>query len=549
MIPKYIQNTIKNLEKAGFEAYIVGGCVRDLLLNKKPKDWDITTNAKPDEILKIFPDSVYENNFGTVGVKIKEKDKTIAVIEITTYRTETKYSDKRHPDSVKFTNELKKDLSRRDFTINAMAIKLNKDIIEMFRAEHWETCKTRCSARNIGKKPIAIQCSARNIGKLAKQDVPRGTLEKSQNKMFRAEHLLLNLKKQGLSPIIDYFNGQKDLKNRTIKAVGDADKRFNEDALRMIRAIRFAVVLEFKIEKNTFQAIQKNSELIKKVANERIKDEFIKILQSSQPDLGVILLRRAGLLCYILPELESGVGVSQNKHHIYTVFQHLVNALKYCPSADYRVRLAALFHDIAKPQTKRGGGINATFYNHDLIGAKISAKIMKRMAFSREDIEKVAHLIKNHMFYYNVDEVSDAGVRRLIKKVGLENIKDLMDLRIADRLGSGCPKAKPYKLRHLEYLIDKVEKDPISVKMLKINGDDLIKTIKITPGPKIGAILDCLLSETIENPKKNVKTELKKRAKELNKMDLDELRSKAKIKIKEKKEEDDREIKEKHWVR
>ena len=367
--------------------------------------------------------------------------------------------------------------------------------------------------------------------------------------MFRAEHLLLSIEKQGLNPIIDYFDGQKDLKNGVIKAVGDADKRFNEDALRMIRAVRFAVVLRFKIEKNTFQAIQKNSKLIKKVANERIKDEFIKILQSDQPDLGVILLRRAGLLRYILPELESGVGVSQNKHHIYTVFQHLTKALKYCPSADYRVRLAALFHDIAKPQTKRGGGINATFYNHDIIGAKISAKIMKRLAFSRDDIKKVAHLIKNHMFYYNVDEVSEAGVRRLIKKVGLENIKDLMDLRIADRLGSGCPKAKPYKLRHLEYLIDKVEKDPISVKMLKINGDDLIKTLKITPGPKIGAILDCLLSETIENPQKNSKTELKKRAKELNKMDLNELRAKAKVKIEEKKEEDDKEIKQKHWVK
>ena len=149
MIPKYIQNIIKKLEKAGFEAYVVGGCVRDLLLYREPKDWDIATNAKPEEILKVFPDSVYENRFGTVGVKIKEKDTTIAVVEITTYRIEAKYSDKRHPDSVKFTNELKKDLARRDFTINAMAIKLNRDIIKMFRAEHWKIHKTRCSARNI----------------------------------------------------------------------------------------------------------------------------------------------------------------------------------------------------------------------------------------------------------------------------------------------------------------------------------------------------------------------------------------------------------------
>ncbi|MEA2065089.1 MAG: CCA tRNA nucleotidyltransferase [Patescibacteria group bacterium] len=547
MIPKYIENIIKKFEKAEFEAYIVGGCVRDLLLGKKPKDWDITTNAKPEEILKIFPDSVYENKFGTVGVKIKEKDETIAVVEITTYRTEARYSDKRHPDRVKFTNELKKDLSRRDFTVNAMAIKLNKDIIDMFRAEHWKTDKTGCSARNIGKQ--TKQDVPRGTLENPLNNVPRGTLKNLPSEMFRAEHSLVSLKKQGINPIIDYFNGQKDLKNGIIKAVGNADKRFNEDALRMMRAIRFTVVLGFKIEKKTFQAIQKNSKLIKKIANERIKDEFIKILQSDQPDFGVILLRRVGILRYILPELESGVGISQNKHHIYTVFQHLIKALKYCPSADYRVRLAALFHDIAKPQTKRGGGINATFYNHDVIGAKISAKIMKRLAFSKEDIENVAHLIKNHMFYYNVDEVSEAGVRRLIKKVGIENIKDLMDLRIADRLGSGCPKAKPYKLRHLEYLIDKVGKDPISVKMLKINGDDLIKSLKMAPGPKIGAILDCLLSETIENPQKNTKVELKKRAKDLNKMDLNELRIKAKTKIEEKKEEDDKEIKQKHWIK
>lgn len=493
-IPKYVQNTIKNIEKAGFEAYIVGGCVRDLLTQNPPKDWDITTNAKPKEILKIFPDSVYENNFGTVGIKIKEKDKTIDVIEITTYRIESNYSDKRRPDEVKFTKNLEDDLKRRDFTINAMALRVK-----------------------------SLRQRRTSLG-----------LEKS-----KAESC----------DIVDLFNGKKDLKNKIIKAVGNPNDRFEEDALRMIRAVRFAVALDFEIEPKTFKAIQKNAELIKKVANERIKDEFIGILKSDHPDVGIVLLKNLGLLRYIIPELELGVGISQNKHHIYTIFQHLILSLKYCPSSDYRVRLASLFHDIAKPQTKRGSGEDATFYNHDIVGAKISVKIMKRLAFSNEDIEKVSNLVKNHMFYYNVDEVSEAGVRRLVKKVGLENMKDLMDLRIADRLGSGVPKAKPYKLRHLEYLIDKVSKDPLSVKMLKINGNDLIKELKIEPGPKIGTILDCLLAEVIENPKNNKKVYLKKQAKQLCKLELKDLRLKAKGKIEQRKEEDNKELKDRHWVK
>ncbi|NCF75033.1 MAG: HD domain-containing protein [Xanthomonadaceae bacterium] len=510
-IPKYVQNTIKSIEKAGFEAYIVGGCVRDLLMEKTPKDWDITTNAIPKEILKIFPDSVYENKFGTVGVKIKEKDKIIDIIEITTYRIESKYSDKRRPDKVRFTNSLEKDLSRRDFTINTMALRVK-------------------SSHNKQDRRKSVKSK---IYKIKSYDVID----------------IFNGQKDFENSIIDPFNGKKDLKNKIIRAVSKPDERFSEDALRMMRAVRFAVVLNFEIEPKTFKAIQKNAYLIKKIANERIRDEFIGILKSDHPDLGITLLKNLGILHYIIPELELGVGMKQNKHHIYTIFKHLILSLKYCPSNDYRVRLAALFHDIAKPQTKKGSGKGATFYNHDIVGAKISAKIMKRLAFSNEDIEKVTNLIKNHMFYYNVDEVSEAGVRRLVKKVGLENMKDLMDLRIADRLGSGVPKAKPYKLRHLEYLIDKVSKDPISVKMLKINGNDLIKKLKIEPGPKIGTILDCLLAEIIENPKNNIKKYLEKRAKVLNQLELKQLRKKAKLKIEERKEEENKEIKQKHWVK
>jgi tRNA nucleotidyltransferase (CCA-adding enzyme) len=521
-IPKYVQNTLETLEKANFEAYLVGGCVRDLLINNKPKDWDIATNAKPSEIQKIFPDTVYENKFGTVGVKIKEDDETIDIVEITTYRIESKYSDKRRPDSVKFAKTLKEDLERRDFTVNALA---------MFHVKHSRENKKTRKQEN------------RNLK--INDNVSRKTSSKDTNSKLSGKNQITDNNYQ----ITDLFNGQKDLKNKLIRAVGDPNERFNEDALRMMRAIRFAVVLGWKIEPKTLKAIRNNAKLIKKIANERIHDEFIKILQSETPEEGILLLRNAKLLQYIIPELELGVGMNQNKHHTYTIFKHLIMSLKHCPSKDYRVRLAALFHDIAKPQTKRGQGIDATFYNHDIVGAKIAKKIMKRMAFSGQDIEKVTHLVKNHMFYYNVGDVSEAGIRRLVKKVGKENMKDLMDLRISDRLGSGVPKAKPYKLRHLEYLIDKVSKDPISVKSLKVSGETLIKDLKMSPSPKFGAILDCLLAEVIENPKNNTKTYLKKRAKELNKMDLKDLRKQAKGKIKEKKEEEDKEIKEKHWVK
>jgi poly(A) polymerase/tRNA nucleotidyltransferase (CCA-adding enzyme) len=226
-----------------------------------------------------------------------------------------------------------------------------------------------------------------------------------------------------------------------------------------------------------------------------------------------------------------------------------VRSLKNCPSNKLEVRLAALFHDIAKPQTKRGEGLYSTFYNHDHIGAKSVENILRRLKFSNEIIEKVRLLVDNHMFYYNPEEVTESSVRRLIKKVGLENIKDLIDLRISDRLGSGTPKAKPYKLRHLEYIIEKVSKDAVSVKMLKINGNNLINELKINPGPEIGAILEVLLAEVIEESEKNNREYLLKKAGELKDKKIDELRLMAKDVIEEKKQEDDKQIKNRHWVK
>jgi len=498
-IPSQVISVLKKIEEAGFEAYVVGGCVRDLLMDRIPKDWDITTNAKPEEVQKIFPDSFYENEFGTVGVKVEkftpngnpEREPASNrgdasstrgghdVIEVTTYRIESKYSDKRRPDSVQFAKSLEEDLSRRDFTMNAIALKVNNSDFD----------------------------------------------------------------------IVDPYNGKNDIEKKIIRTVGDAHERFDEDALRMMRAIRFHSELGFVIEKNTLEAVKKYHGHMQHISLERIKDELAKIILSDNPAEGIDMLHEAGLLDYVIPELEKGVGVAQNRHHIHTIYTHSILALKFCPSKKLEVRLASLLHDIAKPQTKRGEGEFATFYNHDHVGARVARNILQRLKFSNEIIEKATLLIDNHMFYYNPEEVGDASVRRLIKKVGLDQMKDLIDVRIADRLGSGTPKAKPYKLRHLEFMIDKLSQDAVSVKMLKINGTDLMQELNFQPGPKIGAILDVLLSEVIEDASKNDKKILLVRAKELESEDLAKLREMAKEKIEEKKEEDEQEIKGKYWVK
>ena len=494
-IPKQVIEILQKLEENNFEAYIVGGCVRDLIMNRMPKDWDVTTNAKPEEIQKIFPDSFCENEFCTVGVKVGEENEK-EVVEVTTYRIESKYSDKRRPDKVIIAKTLEEDLGRRDFTMNAVALKI-----------------TNYKKQNTNKTQI------------------------------------INNNIQTNYEIVDLYGGQEDIKKKIIRTVGNPHERFDEDALRMMRVIRFHAELGFEIEKNTFKAVQKYHGHMKYIALERIKDELTKIILSDNASDGIDMLHQTGLLEYVIPELEKGVGVAQNRHHIYTIYNHSILSLKHCPSKKLEVRLASLLHDIAKPQTKRGEGEFATFYNHDHVGARVAEKILTRLRFSNEIIQRVKLLVDNHMFYYNPDEVGESSVRRLIQKVGLENMKDLIDVRVADRLGSGAPKAKPYKLRHLEYMIDKVSTHAVSVKMLKINGNDLMKDLEIKPGPKIGAILDVLLAEVIEDAEKNKKDILLARAKELDAEDLEKLRKMAKEKIEEKKEEDDEEIKNKHWIK
>jgi len=499
-IPKEIQSVIDKLKKAGFEAYIVGGCVRDFLRGVEPQDWDVATNAKPEEIQKIFPKSFYENKFLTVTVQTKSKNPKLKEIEITTYRSEAKYTDKRHPDEVKFAKTIEEDLARRDFTVNAMA---------------------------------------------ATSEVPQ-----------------LKVKKEKLK-VIDPFEGQADLKNKIIRAVGKPEDRFSEDALRMMRAVRFATTLAFstsggpaegwEIEEKTAKAIQKNSPWLQAISKERIRDELMKIIMAERAADGIELSRKLNLLKYIIPELEEGYGVSQNKHHIYEVYEHLLLSLKYAAKQNFNkyVRLAALLHDIAKPRVKEGEGQDATFYNHEIVGAKMTAQILNRLKFPKKDIEKIVKFVRYHLFYYHPDEVGETSVRRLVRQVGPENMEELIQVRMADRIGSGVPKAEPYKLRHLRYVIEKVSRDPISVKMLKVSGHDVMKILGVGQGPKIGQVLDVLLGYVLEDPKKNKKEFLEKEIKKLSKLtekELDSLVERAR-KDREKIEmKRDEMTKKKYWV-
>src|SRR3989344_3191187 len=480
VIPKEVKTIISQLKQKGYEAYIVGGCVRDFLLASQneaafaqgyggPRDWDVTTNAKPEEIQRVFPDSFYENNFLTVTLRIESKK--IPEIEVTTYRLEAKYSDKRHPDDVRYAKTLEEDLSRRDFTVNAIA---------------------------------------------------------------------MNDKKK----IIDLFGGQDDLKKKIIKTVGNPDERFGEDALRMLRAVRFAATLDFTIEEKTAEAIKK----------ERIRDELVKIIMADRAAEGIELLRQLHLLKYILPELEENYGVGQNKHHIYDCYHHALKALEYTAKKKFNVhvRIAALLHDIGKPKVKVGNGINSTFYNHEVVGAKMAFQILRRLAFSSKDVEKITKLVKWHMFYYNVDEVTESSVRRLVRNVGPENMAELLQVREADRIGSGVPKAEPYKLRHLKYIIDKVSKDPISVGMLKVDGKDVMEILGIDPGPRVGQILDVLLGHVLDDPKKNTREFLSTEIKKLGALEDKKLKMMAEGAKEDKFEvqaEEDKKIKDKYWVK
>lgn len=483
-IPKEVSYVTDTLEGAQFEAYLVGGCVRDLLMGREPKDWDITTNAKPEQIIGLFPKTVYENTFGTVMVIQEDvSQETLRQIEVTPYRIEAKYSDFRHPDQVLFSDKLEDDLKRRDFTINAMAYRNGK--------------------------------------------------------------------------ITDMFDGLKDINDKILKTVGNPDDRFKEDALRMLRAVRISLQLGFSVSYESSESIFKNTNLIKKISLERIRDEFIKIIMSENPSVGIVMLQKFGLLKNIIPELEEGIGCVQGGEHIYDVWNHLLHALQHSADKNWplEIRLAALMHDIGKPRSRRLADDSSkkkfTFYGHEVIGYRMAKKILERLKFSRKEIDLVEKLIRNHMFFSDTELITLSAVRRIITKVGAENIWSLMNVRECDRVGMK-KKETPYRLRKYFAMIEEALHDPITVLQLKINGEFMIKELGIAPGPRMGWILNALLEEVLDDPVKNTKEHLSELVKSLNLLPDDALKilgDRGKEKKEELEEKEIEKLHEKHGVK
>lgn len=451
-IPPFVSKILNTFQKAGHEIYIVGGAVRDLLMKRVVTDWDFTTDATPEIVLGLFPDGFYDNKFGTVGISHPSLEKPY---EITTFRKEIGYTDRRHPDKIIWGKTIEEDLVRRDFTINALAL-----------------------------KPVASR------------RLPVASFK-----------------------LVDPHGGQEDIKKKLIRAVGNPIERFQEDALRMFRAVRIATQLGFTIEEKTFQAIKNNIDLIDHISAERIRDELLKLLSYSYAADGYMVLRNSGLAQKILPEVEQGFGVAQKspgRHHLWDIGTHSVLSLKYCKSEDPIVKLAALIHDVGKPlvvKKQKNGTI--TFYNHEVLSASIASNIGRRLRLSKKNQERLVTLVRWHQF--TVDErQTDSAIRRFIRNVGKENLQDILDLRVGDRLGGGAQETS-WRLEKFKKRLAEVQKQPFSVADLKVDGHDAMRTLNIHPGPLVGRILNQLFEEVVEDKKKNERKYLLKRIKQISK--------------------------------
>lgn len=304
--------------------------------------------------------------------------------------------------------------------------------------------------------------------------------------------------------IIDRFDGKGDIDKKIIKAVGVADDRFKEDALRMIKAVRMMAEIGFTIEENTFEAIKRNYLLLGKIANERVKEEFFRILLSSHPGDGMIMLKNSRLLEIILPEILMGVEMRQRGHHIFDVWEHSLETLNNCQSTDPVTRLAALLHDIGKTKTAKAiNDSENSFHNHEIIGSRMAVNIGKRLRLSKKELEKLFILVRWHMFTAT-EMQTDSAVRRFIRNVTPEYLEDMILLRRADRLGSGA-KESSWRWELFKKRLVEVQKQPFSVKDLKVNGLDVMEILKIKPGRKVGEVLDKLFVEVEKDPKLNIR--------------------------------------------
>ncbi len=425
---------------AGYSVYIVGGPVRDLLLTRVVKDWDFTTDASPEEIIKLFPNGHYNNKFGTVGVPDGDH-----IFEITTMRKEGVYDDNRHPTEVQWTKDITEDLARRDFTMNALAMDQDQKLV-------------------------------------------------------------------------DPFQGQEDLRNKIIRTVNNPDQRFEEDGLRLMRAVRFAAQLGFEIEENTWSSIMKNASLLNNISGERIREELLKIVIAEYADQGIFKLQESGILAIILPELDKNFGVKQegdNHDNKYEIGSHSIKTMKFTPSNDSIVKFAALLHDIGKADTyKKDTAGNVTFYQHDIVGAKIAKEICQRLRFSKKDADRITNLVRYHLF--TVDEnQTDSALRRFIRNVGVENLEDMFALREGDRLG-GVSSKTSWRLEEYKKRIEQLLQKPFSITDLKVNGQDVMKELKIEPSRKVGEVLQQLFNEVEEDHTKNERSYLLKRIQEFS---------------------------------
>lgn len=432
ILPQDVQYILNTLHQHNHQAYIVGGCVRDNLLNKEPKDYDITTSALPEQTLEIF------NNHNTIPTGLQHGTITLMLnnipYEITTFRNDGEYTDNRRPNSVTFTSNLHEDLSRRDFTINSMAYN----------------------------------------------------------------------EQEGL---IDPFNGQRDLQLCIIQCVGNPNERFQEDSLRMMRAIRFASRFKFHIHLDTFKAIKANSHLIQNISNERIQSELNQILLGSF--YYIDLLSIVNLLQYILPELQNCIDVKQNNpYHIFDVYLHIL-ATVYTIEPTLHLRLTMLLHDIAKPLTKTTDDNSIDhFYGHNTLGADLATTILKRLRYDNNTIIKVRDLI----LYHDAEiHPTKKAIKRWLNKTSEETVRNLLKVKEADMLAQNpiYYQDRHDKLEQIEILLDEIlqEQQCFSKKDLAINGNDLI-AMGIKQGEEIGKIIDELVEYVIDNPDMNTKDKL-----------------------------------------
>jgi len=437
-LPPPAREILETLWSHDHDGFVVGGSLRDRLLNREPRDWDFTTEARPERLQSLFPGAVYENRFGTVFVRRDGEDWAI-----TTYRSDHDYADHRRPHRVEFGDSLELDLGRRDFTVNAMA---------------W--------GRRRGTSPSAFE-------------------------------------------LVDPFDGGADVRARILRAVGDPKIRFDEDALRMIRAVRLAAVLDFTIEPATRAAIGEQARLAAHLSGERIATELQQLLHAPRPSVGLRLLEETGLLAVISPQLAAQRGIAQNKIAGEDLWDHTLRSVDAPPAGHDAVRLAALLHDIGKPATTSADG---HFPDHDVVGADLAAAFLSRLHVARSDQERIVHLVRQHMFSYE-PAWSDAAVRRFIGRIGVGRLDDLFELREADNIGSGLP-ANAGRLDELRARVRQQLDAHVALSLgdLAVDGSDLIGELGLKPGPEIGRILNSLLEQVIVDSALNDRATLLARA-------------------------------------